>query len=200
MKLYDLFENLLSIPYERAKNYVDFATRYSDNVLYIYFQHSNGALDWKSNFDFPVKLYSGFYVHRGFLSAWKIAQDHLKSRILDTGVRKIVVSGYSHGAALAILCHGYIYDARPDIRESIESYGFGSPRVFWGIKTQKHEEIWAHFTVVKNIDDFITHLPPSVFGFFHIGKLIEIGKRGLYSPIDAHRPESYLSELKRLSE
>jgi hypothetical protein len=43
------------------------------------------------------------------------------------------------------------------------------------------------------------HLPPKAMGFCHVGNLVEIGKLGKYSAIDAHRPESYLKELSDLS-
>ena len=50
-------------------------------------------------------------------------------------------------------------------------------------------------TVVRNIDDIVTHLPPKILGFTHVGKMLEIGKRGKYSSVDAHRPENIMREL-----
>ena len=52
--------------------------------------------------------------------------------------------------------------------------------------------------MIRNIDDLITHLPPFLFGYFHVGKLIETGEKGKYNKIDAHRPENYLVELRKL--
>ena len=54
---------------------------------------------------------------------------------------------------------------------------------------------WHDFYVIRNIDDAVTHLPPSLLGFRHVGNMIEIGEAGKYSSIDAHRAENYLYEL-----
>lgn len=206
MKMSTLFYNLTHISYIHAENGLDYAVRASGDTLYIYFQDSDGRVDWKNNLDFPAKPYKkmrckdapfsrAWYAHRGFLRVWKSAEVCLNSYILDTGYKKIVVSGYSHGAALAVLCHEYIWYNRPDLRDTIEGYGFGCPRVIWGIKNACHRERWARFNVIKNIDDIITHLPPFILGYFHVGNMIKIGERGNYSMIDAHRPESYTKEL-----
>lgn len=209
MKLSTLFYNLTHISYQHAKNGLDYATRRMGDTLYIYFQHSRGKLDWKNNLDFPAKPYKSmkcggspfssiWFAHRGFLSVWKSAEEQLKSYILDTGIRKIVISGYSHGAAIAVLCHEYVWYNRPDLRGSLEGYGFGCPRVIWGIKTKCHRERWARFYVIKNIDDIVTHVPPFIFGFFHIGNMVKIGKCGQYSKIRAHFPDKYIEELTKL--
>ncbi len=195
MKLSTLFYNLTHIAYIHAENDLDYATRVVGDALYIYFQDSSGAIDWKNNLDFPAKIHGSFFAHRGFLGVWESAKDLLKEQILDNEWSKIVISGYSHGAALAVLCHEYVWRVRPDLKDKIEGYGFGCPRVLWGLKTKEHEKIWTNFTVIKNIDDLITHLPPSALGYFHVGNMIEIGARGRYSMIDAHRPESYRREL-----
>ena len=195
MKLSTLFYNLTTIPYIHAENGLDYATRITNNTLYIYFQDSEGALDWKNNLDFPVRCYKGLFVHRGFLRVWQSAEELLREQILDNGVGKIVISGYSHGAALALLCHEYVWCHRPDLRDTMEGYGFGCPRVIWGRKRAIHNKKWARFNVIKNIDDIITHLPPAFLGYFHVGNMIKIGKRGNYSTVDAHRPESYMKEL-----
>ncbi len=198
MKLSTLFYNLTHIAYTHGENGLDYATRRQGKTLYIYFQDSEGRVDWKNNLDFPVKSHGELFAHRGFLRVWESAKDRLNSQILDTGLDKIVVSGYSHGAGLAVLCHEYIWNTRPDLRDKLEGYGFGCPRVIWGVKTDKCKQIWANFSVIKNIDDLITHLPPAALGYFHVGNMIKIGKRGNYSMIDAHRPESYMKELLNL--
>ncbi len=210
MKLSTLFYNLMNITYIHAENDLDYAVRSQGGTLYIYFQHSQGKLDWKNNLDFPVKPYKKmkckdaplsrmWYAHRGFLSVWKCAEKHLKEYILDTGYQKIVVCGYSHGAALAVLCHEYAWYNRPDLRDKIEGYGFGCPRVIWGIKNACHKERWARFNVIRNLDDFVTHVPPFFLGYFHVGNMIKIGKHGQYSMFRAHFPDKYLEELTKLN-
>jgi hypothetical protein len=56
---------------------------------------------------------------------------------------------------------------------------------------------WERFTVIRNIDDIVTHLPPRALGYTHVGHVLEIGEKGTYSRVDAHRPENILAELKR---
>ena len=82
------------------------------------------------------------------------------------------------------------------MRDRLESYGFGCPRVFWGILTPTLAKRWERFAVVRNLDDLVTHLPPAVLGYRHVGKMITVGVRGKYSMIDAHRPENIEYELR----
>ena len=71
--------------------------------------------------------------------------------------------------------------------------------MLWGKNAKKIAHRWQDFTLIRNIDDLITHLPPRVLGYFHIGKLMEIGEKGKYNRIDAHRPQSYLIELEKIA-
>ena len=200
MKLFNLFLRCLTVPYFSVENDVNFAFERCGSSLYIYFEHSRGKKDWSANLDFPARPYKRmgktvWYAHRGFLRSWKTAEPYLRHCIMDKTVKSITVAGYSHGAAVAALCHEYVWFNRPDLRQSLEGYGFGSPRVLFGIKSQKCLSRWERFKVIRNIDDIVTHLPPAIFGFSHVGRLIEIGKRGRYSLTDAHRPENILREL-----
>lgn len=203
MNLHWLFDKLLNANYVHVENSGDYATERIGSTLYIYLESSDGSEDWKNNFDFPIKFNKRendipFRCHRGFLKVWESIKPHLKDAIMDTGVDKIIVAGFSHGAALSVLCYEYVWYLREDIRDKIEGYAFGCPRVLWGINAKKIAHRWDNFTVIRNIDDLITHLPPFSFGYFHVGKLIEIGEKGKYNKIDAHRPENYLVELRKL--
>ena len=202
MELYDLFKRCNEIGYNHVQNAGDFAVERIEKTLYIYLECSNGREDWKNNLDFPAKAYKRmdktvWYAHRGFLKVWKSMELHLRPHILDKTVESIITVGYSHGAALAILCHEYVWFNRPELRKSTYGYGFGAPRVLWGPRNDNIKTRWKQFTVIRNIDDIVTHVPPSFLGYYHVGTMLEIGKKGKYSKIDAHRPESYLNELKK---
>lgn len=199
MKLLTLFDRCLSAPYIHAGEGADYYTERVGSTLYIYLESSNGEEDWKNNLDFPTRAYCRgkecpFRAHRGFLRVWEALIPALAPLIADESVRKLVTVGFSHGAALAVLCHEYVWVHRPDLRTMQEGYGFGCPRVLWG---RYPTERWERFTVIRNIDDLVTHLPPAILGFRHVGKMIEIGARGRYSRIDAHRPENIAAELRR---
>lgn len=191
MKLFTLFEKCITLPYIDVEAQASFAVEQAGSLLCLYFEPSHGAVDWKNNLDFPARAYGTWFAHRGFVRVWCAAEKHLAPQILDPKVRQVRIAGYSHGAALAVLCHEYIRFHRPEVR--VESWGFGCPRVVWGIPPRGR---WEGFTVVRNRDDLVTHLPPAAMGYRHVGKMLEIGERGRYSAIDAHRPENYLRELK----
>ena len=195
-----LFYRCVHRTYLHVENAADYAIERSGDTLYVYLECSNGLVDWKNNLDFPARPYrrmgkTAWFAHRGFLRVWKTVEGYVARDIMDTGVKKIVTVGYSHGAALALLCHEYVWYNRPDLRGVIEGYGFGCPRVFWGLRTNELLRRWERFFVFRNLDDLVTHVPPVFLGFSHVGNLLEIGARGRYSPIDAHRPENILREL-----
>ena len=201
MTLYQLFAVCLRIPYSQVGNSANYAVKREKDTLYLFFQDSDGKNDWKNNLDFPAKPYKRmgktiWFAHRGFLRTWKEIEPFLFREIADKTVRKIVIAGYSHGGALATLCHEYVWYHRPDLRASMEGYGFGAPRVFWGVQTAKLKSRWEKFTVIRNLNDFITHLPPAFLGFSHVGALLKIGEKGKYSSIEAHFAKNILNELK----
>ena len=195
-----IFQKCLDAKYVHVENAGDYTVERDGDTLYIFFECSDGATDWKNNFDFPAKPYkrmgkTTWFAHRGFLRVWKSIEPYVANHIKDESVRSICTVGYSHGAAIAVLCHEYIWFNRPDLRDRIEGYGFGCPRVLWLCRNKRVNCRWDRFITIRNIDDIVTHVPPACFGFNHVGKMIEIGSRNKYSPIDAHRPENILKEL-----
>ena len=201
MDLLELFLKCVRMPYLHVGKDINYAFLKENGVLYLFFEASNGIADWKRNFDFPAKPYKRmgktvWFAHSGFMQAWKALEPHLAPLIHDRRLQNIVITGYSHGAAIAVLCHEYVWYARADMRDRLESYGFGCPRVFWGILTPTLAKRWERFAVVRNLDDLVTHLPPAVLGYRHVGKMITVGVRGKYSMIDAHRPENIEYELR----
>ncbi len=199
--LLELFRSMLSQRYTEAENAASFAYQVRGESLYIWLEPSNGVIDWFHNLSFAAVPYREMQpewrCHAGFLTVWKSLLPHLKTVIFSPSVKSACVVGYSHGAALATLCHEYIYYHRPDLRERLCGYGFGCPRVLHGCVPAEIAARWEEFYMIHNIDDIVTHLPPRKLGYCHVGNLVTIGEKGLYSPIDAHRPESYLKQLER---
>ena len=199
--LYELLYECINIPYSQAGISASYATRVSKATLYIFFEGSNGKNDWKINISFPAKPYQRmgktvWFAHGGFLDTWKEIEPFVALRLADPKIEEVIITGYSHGAALAMLCHEYVWYNRTDLRDKLHGYGFGAPRVFWGIKTRDLRERWKNFTVIRNIDDIVTHLPPAALGYSHVGQILQIGSQGKYSAVDAHRAENMLTELK----
>ena len=189
-----LFKRCISINYIHINGQGSYAYEKIGNTLFIYFEKSNGHTDWRNNLDFPAKAHSGYFAHRGFLRVWKSLLPYIRNIVINTSPEKILVSGYSHGGALAVLCFEYLWLNYPLLRNSLTGYGFGAPRVIWGFLGNKRHR-WDNFTVIRNINDLVTHLPPIFFGYRHVGSLLNIGQKGKYSMIDAHREENILIEL-----
>ena len=200
MNLLNLYQEVLDEKYIQLKEETaSYSYRREGNILYIFFEWSNGINDWKNNFDFPAKPYRDmpdrWYAHRGFLKVWKVVEEKLAPLINDKQIKEIIIAGYSHGAALALLCHEYCMFNRRDIKHHISGYGFGCPRVVFGFLRKSVKERFNGFHVIRNKKDIVTHLPPVFLLFRHVGEIVTIGNVE-WNSIDAHRPENYLESLK----
>lgn len=196
--MYEKFKKCLSLwrDYIDVENSASYYIERDGSKLTIYFEWSNGVVDWMNNFNFPAKPYRKmdylWFCHRGFLKVWKSIEPYIAPEILSLSTEKIDIVGYSHGGAIAQLCYEYVKFNRPDVE--VTGVGYGSPRVFWGFARKSVKRRFEGFVVVRNSKDIVTHLPPVLFGFRHICKVVKIGSysRGM---IDDHREESYLESL-----
>jgi hypothetical protein len=148
----------------------------------------------------PYKnMFKKWRVHGGFLAVWKDMQNAIEEIVAEIlkkhpEIKKIVIIGYSHGASIAVLAtedmeylHGESYE--------VSGYGFGTPRVLWGIVPEEVKYRLRNFTSIRNIPDIVTHVPPMIFGFRNAGTLIKVGRKGKYSPFKAHYASAYITEL-----
>ena len=192
MRLSDLFHNCCTADYKTVGHDVNYAFVEDGDHLYIYFQGSSSTTDWIRNFLFRKRPYKDmeqpYFVHRGFLAAWKEVEDIIIEKILepddeghgtyDYGYKwqHITVVGYSHGGALAGLCHECVWFWRKDLREEgLVGYGFEAPRFFAAYKVRDNlKERWEHFTVVRTNNDIVTHCPPCIFGYTHVGQILQV--------------------------
>ena len=197
-----LFEECLRGGYTEGKEGGSWRAERSGGRLSVFFEGSNGSEDWLNNLDFPCVPYSDmpcrWYCHRGFARVFKAIIPSLEPILLDTSVTDVTICGYSHGGALALLCHEYVWYGRSDLRgDRLRSFAFGAPRVIFAPRgiCMPLEERFDGLWLVRNLGDIVTHLPPLWLGYTHPRAPLAIGERGRYSPIDAHRPESYIAEL-----
>lgn len=191
------FNECLCAEYKHVENDGSFCVVRRGDRLLLFFECSNGKKDWRNNFNFPAKPYRKmehlWFCHRGFLKVWKSIEPYVSESICDLDITHIDIVGYSHGGAIAQLCYEYVRFHRPDV--AVTGYGFGSPRVLWGFARKSVRERFKGFVVVRNGNDIVTHLPPILFGFHHVGKVLKIGKsEGL---IKDHYPDKYLINLTK---
>lgn len=234
MKLSELFHNCAyDVEYKQTGDSVNYAFVEDRSTLYIYFQGSNSITDWVRNFWFGKKPYRDmeieYKVHRGFLAAWKEVEDVVIAKITekkkrrfynsfadayyykkDYKFKKIIIVGYSHGAALAGFCTECVWFWRPDLRENgLEGYGFEAPRFYSGFRVKKSlKERWEKFTVIRTNNDIVTHCPPWIFKFCHVGYILKVkGDTSLapkkwYIPkcVKSHYPEVVYDALVKYEE
>lgn len=201
--LLDLFEYCLETQYVNVENGGSYALFRRDGTLYVFFEKSNGREDWANNLSYHAvlrgRVYDVWYCHEGFLTVFNSVFPYIEPYIANESVESIITVGYSHGAALALLFHEQVYQMRRDIRDNCFSFGFGCPRVVFG--TVKDEGArWRNFYMIRNDGDAVTHLPPRVLGYRHVGNLIRIGQVDKYGSIEAHKAENYIKELKIAAE
>lgn len=189
MTFKELFVNCAyDVPYEEIGDHVNYAFVEDGRTLYIYFQGSNGDVDWRRNFSFWKRPYKDmdnpYRVHAGFMKAWKEVEDVVIEKILSKDAEgafrwnKIITIGYSHGGALAAFCHECVWYHRPDIAADCWGIGFEAPRIYAGFLFRKKLRArWKNFRVFRNRQDLVTHVPPRAFGFHHVGELVKIGGR-----------------------
>lgn len=181
-----------------------------------------GNIDWVRNFlafSWFKKPYKGmdksFFVHVGFLNAWNEVKDLVINKITEKVTEemiqhhhifrhckvgdyvwdRIIIVGYSHGAAIAAFCKECCWFYRPDIRSKTVGLAFESPRIYFGLWVKKSvKERWENFYVFRNKWDIVTHVPFKLMLFSHVGKIIKIGKRHCGFTGD-HQPDNVLDAL-----
>lgn len=203
-----LFERCLNATYIHTAESGDYAIEVEGDTIYLLFEWSDGKEDWLNNFAFPVKPYKGmdatWFCHGGFLKVWKAMRDDIEGSIAEIlsiyggQISKIYCIGYSHGAAIAVLATEdmeWLYGEK----YTVQGFGFGTPRVLWGIVPKAVKTRLKHFISIRNIPDIVTHVPPMIFGYRNVN-LNKIGKFGKYGLIKAHYASAYTTELANISQ
>lgn len=158
-----------------------------------------------------------YKVHRGFLAAWKEVEDIIIRKITEKEERlvfnrrtqkydnrsvfkfdDITVVGYSHGGALSAFCTECVWYYRPDLREEhLRGYGFEAPRIYASFCVKKElQERWKNFTVIRTNNDIVTHCPPWLFGFCHVGNMLKV--KGDVSLVDKKIPKCVKSHYPQV--
>ncbi len=193
--LLELYEKTLKKPWITVGNDTQYKLIGDDNILCLCFQGSNSDIDWKYNFRFWIKPYknlvSTWYAHAGFVTAWKLAKDKIVEDVeANLGNKKLIIMGYSHGASLSILAHEYFWfhNLNP------LTFAFAPARVIW-LPFKSLKKRFKDLYVIRNKGDIVTHSPPNLFGYFHVGTIKTYGKAWFISHIP-HLQDNMKEALK----
>jgi hypothetical protein len=156
----------------------------------LFFQCSASDRDWINNFNFPAMPYKRmdfpWYVHSGFLKAWKSCRDTIADLVKDYEGLEIV--GYSHGAALATFAHEDFLFTHGVYPRTIT---FGGPKVLWMPCPVKGR--FDGMTRVLVRGDIVGMLPP--LGYEHVGRQKLIGPWS-WPSTKKHEPSAYRKYLE----
>jgi len=180
---YELFIEAISGPFpkENTETQTEYRTEIKDRVLTIAFQGSTSYMDWRDNFRFLKTPYRNmdvkFRVHRGFLRKWKSVRDEIFQFLTNHRKEfdKILVLGYSQGAALALLCHEDVwYNFLEDNYMNLVTYAFACPRTFsWMVPEERFETAF----VFNHKRDLVANVPFRLMGYRHLENTTWIGKK-----------------------
>ena len=209
LNLEKLYRKIFNAKYTTVGDSVDYCFQEEEKTLYILFEESSSKVDWKHNFAFWKRPYKDmtikYRVHSGFLKCWKTVEKIIINKIKEVDengeykFNRIICSGWSHGGALTVFCHECVWFYRPDIRKQCFSVSFEGPRVYGGFRVKKSlRERWAHFFQVINDKDIVTHVPPKIFGFTHVGNVIHIGRDAGLGYIKSHCSDGIFQSLQEI--
>jgi len=190
-----------------------------DDVLIIAFRGSDGKGDWRANFRFRKKREISLFpekkckAHNGFLDQYIMVRDEIHEetlkRIEKYNLLKIIITGHSLGGALATLC---AFDLKQfgDKFGEVQCVTFGSPRVGNRHFVRLFSEMVPGSLRFVYGSDVVTKVPPVIFFYRHVEKLIKLKKDLLQyvlspifsilgNPLD-HYPEFYKIEIENLSD
>jgi hypothetical protein len=183
--------------FENIGDSLSFRILVTADAVVLAFQGSYEKRDWINNFYFIAKPYRKmpklWFCHSGFARAWDSGKDYITERvknyILENGNKKFIITGYSHGAAIATLAHEwFVFNGFHP-----KTVVFGCPRVLW-MPAKWMEERFVGYTSIGTRGDIVTHVPPALFGFRHIFKVQRIGEQKMISHLP-HYPDNYLNNL-----
>jgi len=193
LSMKEIFKRALNADWRTVGLDTQYAITEHPDYVILSFQGSASRLDWFHNFKFIAKPYKNqpvkWYAHSGFVKVWRAAKDQVVKDVTSIiKRRKLIITGYSHGGALAILAHECFVWAGLDP----QTYAFGAPRVLW-MPPSVILDRFSKCLIVRRRGDIVTHLPPEILGFRHT-KIMDIGTPATLSH-KMHYPDQYLDNL-----
>lgn len=140
-----------------------------EKKIYLIFQETRSSFDWTINFLFPAKVYKKYFIHRGYIKAWKSAKELIQDFVRkteETGYSP-VICGWSYGGAMAVLAaEEYNYQTG----KKAEVITYGAPKILYFKHTKKAFSNCGIFRQYANINDIVTWCIPFPF-VHHVNKI-----------------------------
>ena len=97
--LSELFDSCLEADYKQAENGGSFALVRDGEVLYIFFEKSNGLEDWYNNLSYKAvsrgRRGDDWLCHEGFLRVFNSVLPYIEEAIANKSVRRIITGTLS---------------------------------------------------------------------------------------------------------
>lgn len=185
-----------------------FGVAYGHNAV-IAFRGSEetSVADWITDLKFAKQVYpyagtekKNIKVHHGFMEAYRSIRDTILQEAKKTKYQRIIFTGHSLGAALAMLAALDVDYNVPG--KEIVCYTFGAPKVGNAAFVKSYNKRVPGTFRVVNFGDYIADLPPG--SFEHCGQLCSIGQAMSSSFLDvtakikAHIPNTYIEVLQKM--
>lgn len=190
-----------------TSNYIDYQVVVEGQTLFLKFKASddpnniNGLTDWIRNIRTFFKYWLAFkcLIHKGFLKGYKDSFFNVNGSILDAieknYINKIVVSGVSQGSAIALLWYALLKASYDKTYVDVQCYAFAPPRVVWCLLSWNIKKCLKDANLIIAYGDPVSHLPPILFGYRHIGKKTMIGDPKNNLDFAHHKPVNFITYL-----
>ncbi len=144
----------------------------SPDLVLISFRGTESRGDWLHNVNLPWRTRSYGVVHRGFLGAFQAVESRLRSALLSSEGKRVILTGHSLGGAIATVMaaewQGFLAPAMV--------VTFGQPAVGKGAFRMFYQQYYAgKFFRFVNDDDIVPRVPP---GYEHVGRLLHFDAEG----------------------
>ena len=194
--------------WRQAGKHVEWACEQDGDTLIVYFQGSYETIDWVRDLMIQPVHWDllPMRIHKGFS---KMGHDLLVSKdfcddVVYAGVPKIMLIGYSSGAALAALFAYYFADFIAGMNklgiknswgEIVSCYLFATPQVSW---LRPLDTLCEDVTLVRLDKDPV----PKVLGLFGYRKVKgkEVVLKSRASVFKSHLPASYTEAINEANE
>ena len=157
--------------------------------------------NWITDFDVGLKFRFNERVtppalHSGFEKAYRSVVGKVAEALAKRSETPVLVTGHSMGAALAVIAADDFFSEKKLRPTAV--YAFGMPRVGDEDFAKRYNDTLGSTTYrLVHGSDVVATIPPTSFGFRHVGRLIRCGRAGHFTP---DQPTSEFSDEPKFTD